>query len=244
MMGPASGSIQRYARIAGVLFLISFVAGGFGEFFVPNQLIVGTDATATASNIVASTSLYRWSFAAYLVEALCDISLTLVLYVLLRPVHRELALLAVFFRLLATATFAFTELFYFGALFILGGAAYLNTFSPEQLQTLALLSLKFYGIGSGLFLAFYGVPSVLLGYLMYRSGYLPKLAGGLMALSGLGFIAQNIAVVLAPSYASFVFLVPVPLAGVFIAVWLLVRGVDLPKWHTTIALAEQRSASV
>ena len=242
-MGPASGSIQTYARIAGVLFLISFVAGGFGEFFVPTQLIVGADATATANNIAASTSLFRWGFAAYLVEALCDISLTLILYVLLRPVHRDLALLAVFFRLLATATFACTELFYFGALFILSGATYLNTFSTEQLHTLALLSLKFYGVGSGLFMMFYGVPSVVLGYLMYRSGYLPRLAGVLMVLSGLGFIVQNVALVLVPSYQSFVFIVPAPVAAVFIAVWLLARGVDLRKWRARIAVAEQRGAA-
>ena len=124
--------VQRYARIAGVLFLISAVAGGFGEFFVPFQLIVSNDATATANNIMASELLFRMGFVGYLVEALCDVSLTLILYVLLRPVSRDLALLAVFFRLVGTAVFAMTKLFYFSALFILGGADYLKTFSPDH----------------------------------------------------------------------------------------------------------------
>ena len=124
--------VQTYARIAGVLFLISAVAGGFGEFFVPFQLIVSNDATATANNIMASELLFRMGFVGYLVEALCDVSLTLILYVLLRPVSRDLALLAVFFRLVGTAVFAMTELFYFSALFILGGADYLKTFSPDH----------------------------------------------------------------------------------------------------------------
>ena len=105
----SGASAQTYARIAGVLFLISIVAGGFGEFYVPSTLIVSADATATANNIRASEWLFRLGFAGYLVEALCDIGLTLVLYVLLRRVHEELALLAAFFRLVSTAVFAAAE---------------------------------------------------------------------------------------------------------------------------------------
>jgi len=96
-------SVQTYARIAGVLFLLTILAGGFGEYYVPSKLIVSTDAAATAKNIIASDSLFRLGFLAYLVEALCDTGLTLVLYVLLRPVSRNLALLAVLFRLMSTA---------------------------------------------------------------------------------------------------------------------------------------------
>src|SRR5438552_10182608 len=135
---PAShASVQPYARIAGVLFLISIVAGGFGELWVPSKLIVSADATATANNIKASESLFRMGFASYLVEAVCDVALALILYVLLRPVRKDLALLAAFFRLVATAIFGTAELFYFGASLILGGADYLKTFSPDQLNTLA-----------------------------------------------------------------------------------------------------------
>lgn len=90
-------SVQTYARVAGVLLLLSLVAGGFGEFYVPSKLIVSADAAATARNIIASASMFRMGFAGYLVEAMCDIALTLILYVLLRPVHEDLALLAAFF---------------------------------------------------------------------------------------------------------------------------------------------------
>jgi hypothetical protein len=105
-------SVSTYARLAGVLFLLTIVAGSFGEFYVPSQLVVPADATATANNIVASESLFRLGFASYLVEAICDIALALILYVLLRPVRRDLALLAAFFGLVSTATFALAELFY------------------------------------------------------------------------------------------------------------------------------------
>src|SRR5438270_9423365 len=160
--GPTMNTIpvQTYARIAGVLFLLTIVAGGFGELYVPSKLIVSADATATAKNIREFDSLFRLGFAIYLVEAVCDIALALIFYVLLRPVHKYLALLAAFFGLVSTALFGFAELFYFAASPILGGAAYLKTFSPDQLNTLALLSLKLYGLGGGIFMMFYGVASI------------------------------------------------------------------------------------
>lgn len=233
-----AASIQTYARIAGVLFLLSMVAGGFGEFYVPSKLIVSHDAAATAKNIIAFDSLFRWGFTGYLIEAVCDIALSLIFYVLLRPVSKNLALLAAFFGLVSTAVFAGAELFYFAASFILGGADYLKTFSPGQLNTLGLLSLKFYAFGGGIFMVFYGVASLLRAYLIYRSGYLPKFLGVLLALAGLGFIIKNFALVLAPAYPSDFFLLPMPLAGLSLTAWFLVKGVDVPKWEAKQATAE------
>jgi hypothetical protein len=226
-----ASSVQTYARMAGALSLLSIVAGFFGEVYVPSKLIVSADATATARNIMASSLLFRAGFASYLVEALCDVSLTLIFYVLLRPVQRELALLAAFFGLISTALYGFAELFYFAASVVLGGSEYLRTFSPDQLNSLALLSLKLYGYGAGIFMVFYGVAAVLRGCLIFRSGYLPRFLGVLLALAGAGFIAKNFLLVLAPAYASDFLLLPMFFAGVSLTVWLLVRGVDISKWE-------------
>jgi hypothetical protein len=228
-------SIQTYARIAGVLFLLTLVAGGFGEAYAPSQIIAPGDATTTAHNLLASDVLFRLGLLAYLVEVVCDLTLTLLLYVLLRPVHPNLALLAVFFRLMGTATFAFGELFYFAPSLILGGDAYLNTFSPDQLNTLALLSFNVYTAAFDLFTVF-GVASMLLGYLMLRSGYLPRVLGILWILGGLGFVTRNVVFVLAPAYASSLLLVPNALAVLSLGVWLLVRGVNVVKWNERAAL--------
>jgi hypothetical protein len=230
-----AASVQRYARTAGVLFLISIVAGAFGEAYVPSRIIVSGDATATAKNIIALGSLFRMGFAGYLAEAVCDVSLALIFYVLLRPVNRNLALLGAFFGLISTALFGVAELFYFSAPMILGGADYLKTFSPDQLNTLALLSLKVYGVGGGIFMVFYGLADMIRGYLIIRSGYLPKVLGVLLALAGLGFVTKNFAQVLAPAYASNFLLLPMFLAGVCLTVWLLVKGVDVPKWEAAAA---------
>jgi len=226
-----AASVQKYARIAAVLFLLSFAAGGFGEAYVPSKIIVSGDASATAANIKTLDALFRMGFAGYLVEAVCDIALALIFYVLLRPVQKDLALLAAFFGLVGTAVYAVAELFYFAASHIVGGARYLNTFSPDQLNTLALLSLKLFGYGGGLFLVFYGVGWVIRGYLIFRSGYLPKFLGVLMTIGGLAFVARNFALVLAPSYPSSGLLLLLVPGGLSLTVWLLIRGVDVPKWE-------------
>lgn len=106
-----AASVQTYARIAGILLLLSLVVGGFGEAYVPSRLIVSSNATATAQNIKAFELLFRMGFAGYLVEASCDIALSLILYILLRPVRKDIALLAAFFGLVSTAVFAVASSF-------------------------------------------------------------------------------------------------------------------------------------
>jgi len=139
--------------------------------YVPSKLIVSGDATATANNIHALGSLFRWGFRRLpRRKPTCDIALALILYVLLRPVSKGLALLAAFFGLVGTAEFAAAEIFYLAPSLILGGAGYLKTFSPDQLNTLALLSLKLFAYGGAMFTVFYGVGWVLRGYLIFRIG--------------------------------------------------------------------------
>src|SRR5436305_6410185 len=104
--------IQRYAKTAGVLLLVTIAAGYFGELYVPSKL-VSREAATTAANITAHEVLFRFGFAAYLVEACCDIALALHFHALLMPVNKYLALLSAFFGLVSTATFALTQLLYF-----------------------------------------------------------------------------------------------------------------------------------
>jgi hypothetical protein len=211
------------------------IGGGLGEFYIPNKMIISGDAAATAHNIVSSSALYRFGFAAYLLEAICDISLSLVFYVLLRPVNKYVALLAAFFGLVSTAVFAGGELFYFAPTHILGGAKYLSTFSTPQLNTLSQLSLKLYALCAGIFMAFYGIATSIRGYLIYRSEYLPRWLGAVVVIGGIGFILKNLALVLAPTISSDLFLLPMPLAALSMMVWFLVKGVDIRKWEAKAA---------
>ena len=216
--------------------LLSFVAGGFGEAYIPSQLIVSGDAAATAANIKGFGSLFRWGFAGYLVEATCDIGLSLMFFVLLRPVRKDIALLAAFFGLVGTAIFAAAELFYLAPSLILRGNGYLNTFSTDQLNTLALLSLKLFALGGVIPAVFYGVAWVLRGYLIFRSGYLPRFLGILMTLAGLGFIMRNVLLILAPAYASGSLLLLMVPGGLALTAWLLVKGVNVERWREQASL--------
>ncbi|HEX8170215.1 MAG TPA: DUF4386 domain-containing protein [Thermoanaerobaculia bacterium] len=219
-------TMNTYARTIGVLFLLSIVCGALGELYVPSKLIVSGDAAATARNIAASETLFRFGFAAYLVEAICDIALSLFLYFLLRPVQKELSLLAAFFGLVSTAAFATAELFYFGALNFLSGKPYLSSFSQEQLQALAYLSLRMYTVGGAIFMSLYGIAMLIRAWLIYRSRYLPKFLGVLLAIAGLGFIVKNFTFVLAPDWSSDLLLAPMSLAGLALTLWLLIKGVS------------------
>jgi len=155
---------------------------------------------------------------------------------LLKPVSRELSLLAAFFGLMATATFAFAELFYFAPVLILG-RSYLNTFSPDQINSLALLSIKFYGYAGMILTAYYGMAWIVRSCLIFRSGYLPKFLGVLMAIGGIGFVVRNFLLILAPAYASDVLLMLMFPGGLIMTVWLLVKGVDVPKWNAKVNAA-------
>lgn len=219
------------ARLAGALFLVSLVAGGFGEGLAPAQIVAPGDAAATAHHIIGSNWLFRFGFASYLVEGSCDVALTVILYVLLRPVHNVIALFAVLFRIMATATFAFAELFYLAPALILNNDAYLKSFSSDQLNALALLSLNLYDLGGVVSLVFYGLGSIGVGYLMFQSGYLPRLLGILWAIGGAGFVLRTFAVVLAPGAPTSILQVPMILAIAITVIWLLAKGVDVAKWE-------------
>jgi Domain of unknown function (DUF4386) len=227
-------SPQIYARVGGLLYLIIIVAGIFGEMFVRNKLIVSGDAIATANNIMASPLLWRIGIAGDLLMHVCDIPLTLVFYVLLKPVNKNIALLIVYFALIQTAVLVFTKLNLLMPLFLLGNADYLKAFDPNQLNALSYLSTRSDGYGFGFGLIFFGFECFVLGYLIFKSSYLPKFIGILMPIAGLCYITNSFALILAPEVADKLFptiLVPSFIAESTFCSWLIVKGVNMQKWN-------------
>jgi hypothetical protein len=226
-------SPQVYARIGGVLYLIIIVIGFCSEFFVRDKLVVSGDVAATANNIRAAESLWRASIACELLLLVCAVALTLILYVLLRPVNKDLALLAVFFNIVEFPIEAVSKLFLLAALFLSGNSDYLRALEPHQLQALVKISLKLHDYGFGIDLVFFGFACLGYGYLLFKSGYFPKALGVLMAIAGLSYLANSFTLILAPAYATKMF--PI-LALAFIGelslcLWLVVKGVDVAKWN-------------
>jgi len=232
-------SPQRYARVGGLLYLIIIVAGATGELLIRGRLIVPRDAALTAHNIMAAPFLWRVGIAGDLVMHICDVGLMLVFYVLLRPVSRNFALLAVLFNLVQTGVLVANKMTLLLPLFLLGSGEYLRTFSPEQLQALAYVSLRVHDYGFGFGLIFFGMECIVVGWLIVRSQYLPRAIGFMMQLAGVCYLTNSFALVLSPELASSLFpaiLLPPFIAELSLALWLLLKGVDATKWAARLAL--------
>ncbi len=229
-------SPSRLARIAGLLYLIIIVSGIFAQFFVRQSLVVPGDAAATANNVLASEMLLRTGIAADLIMILADVALALVFYVLFKPVSSSLSLLAAFFRLTQAAVLAANLLNLIFALRLFGGTDILAVIGTEQLQALGMVFLDAHGIGYSIAMAFFGINLLVLGYLIIKSGYFPKLLGILLVLASMGYLFfDSFAKILMPNYAAYqatfdmAVIVPAFIAELAFCLWLLVKGVNVPQ---------------
>jgi hypothetical protein len=233
--GAGDAAPQTQARIGGALYLIIILVGVFGQLFVRGRLVVPGDAKATAERIQSSELLWRAAAAGELFLLLsCAVPLALIFYILLRPVSRELAMLAVFFNLLSIGIEAANKLHLLAALLPLGNAGYLRAFTPEQLSTLAAFSVRSEGQGFGISLIFFGWECIVLGYLIFRSGYLPRLIGVLMQIAGVCYLVNSLALIVSPSFQGRLLpgiLIPAFIGEASLCLWLLVKGVDASKWR-------------
>jgi hypothetical protein len=157
----------------------------------------------------------------------------LVLYLLLKPVNKNLALLAILFNLIQTAVLVANKLNLLMPLFLLGNADYLKAFEPNQLSALTYIFVKAHDYGFGIGLIFFGFACLIYGYLLFRSGYFPRTLGVLMAIAGLSYLTDSFTLILAPVYAGTIFpvLVFALIGELSLCLWLLVKGVNLPRWE-------------
>lgn len=227
-------SPQVYARIGGVLYLIIIVIGTVGEALVRERLVVPGDPAATAERIRSSELLWRIGIAGEFVLLSSAVALTLIFYVLLRPVSRNLALLAVFFNLVSITVEAASGLYLLAALSPLANADYLSVLDPAQRHALAYLSIRSHEYGFGVSLIFFGWVCLVLGYLIFKSGYLPRVIGVLMQIAGLSYLTNSFALILSPSLADRLFpaiLLPAFVGEASLCLWLLAKGVNVSKWQ-------------
>ena len=222
-------SPQVYARSYALLYLVVIAAGIIAQMVIGGKIIVDGDAVTTANNILANKDLFQLGFTLYLIEMTCQIALSVLFYILLKPVNRNIALLALVFSLVGCTIKTLSRLFYIAPLLVLGNSPYLTIFSAEQLQALALLLLNVNYQAAGIALAFFGVSTFLNGYLVFRSAFLPRILGVLSMLGGLGWLTF-----LYPSLGNqlFMYLLLLGLIGsVSQILWLLTRGVNVEKWN-------------
>ena len=232
----AETSPRARARITGLFYLLNILTGIFAQGFVSERLIAFSDAAITATNILTHESLFRLGFAVYLIEMACQVVVTVLFYELLKPAGRSISLLAACLSLVGITIKTVSRLFYIAPLLVLRDASYLNVFSTEQLQSLALLLLKVNDQGAAIGLVFFGFYAIIKGYLIIKSTFLPRILGVLAVLAGLGlltFLHMPLGYRLFPYTAALGLLGAVPQI-----LWLLVVGVNEQRWK------EQAGAAV
>jgi Domain of unknown function (DUF4386) len=237
---------QAYARIGGALYLLIIVLGAFAEGFVANKPIAPGDAATTAHNIMATPGLWQFSVAGDLVVVLCAVPLLWIEYLLLRPVSRQLVLLAVLFNVVSLAVEAISKLFLLVVMPTLGSPGYLKAFAPQQLEVLANLALRSHDIAFNIALIFFGFTCLVNGYLIFKSGYLPKLIGVLMQIAGLSYLMACFAALFAPALADVItpaILLPPLIGESSFCLWLLIKGVDVGRWNERLTMGHVSTAA-
>ncbi len=227
-------SPQRYARFGGLLYLVIIIAGLIGEMMIRGTMVVGGDAAATAGRIAASPQLWRIGVAGDLLMHVCDVLVMWTIYMLLRPVSRNLALLVLLLNLVQTAVLVANKMILLVPLFLLGNPLYAKAFDTAQLQAWSHLAIDIHAHGFGMGLIFFGFVLLIEGYLVRKSRFLPPLIGALLQLAGACYLINSVALLLAPDIAGPLFpaiLVPSFVAEMSFALWLLIKGVNVAEWE-------------
>jgi hypothetical protein len=222
-------------RITGVVYLLYFLTAMLAVF-LGKGLVVSGDAAATATNLLAHEGLYQSSVSVGLIGTALYITLTVLFYGLFRPVNKTVALLATFFSLTGCAIQAMGSVFQVAPLVVLGGSPYLSVLRLDQLQAMALLFIKLNVQATYIYLAFFGMFNLSIGYLIFKSTFLPRILGVLMALSGVGwlmFLSPPTANHLLP-YIEVVGIV----AEAALMIWLLAKGVNVERWKEQASAAQ------
>jgi hypothetical protein len=224
----AEASRRPLARITGVVYLLYFLTAMTGELLIRGNPVAGNSA-ATATNLLAHERLFQASMAIGLVATGLYIAVTVLFYTLFEPVNRTMCLLAAFFSVVGCAIQAVGSLFRVAPFAILEGGSYLSVFRVEQLQAMALMSLELNVQTTYIYLVFFGMFNFTIGYLIFKSTFLPRFLGVLMALSGVGWLTF-----LSPSLAHSL-LVYIEILGIVaeasLMLWLLVKGVNVQRWQ-------------
>ena len=224
------------ARFVGAIYLLYVIAGVYAQAFVSDRLVILSDATRSAANILANQSTYSLGLTVYLIEMAGQIATAVLFYQLLKPVSRTGAMLAAAFELVGCGIKIFSRLFYFAPLVVLGREAqYLSVFNKEQLDAIALLLWRINSYGAGIALAFFGFSTLIQGWLIYKSGFLPRWLGVIGMIGGFGWLTF-----LSPPLGMrlFQYIALYALVGLVAVIgWLLIVGVDEERWRQRAAEA-------
>lgn len=219
----------RTGRLAGLYWLLSAVAGGYGLSFVRGSVIVAGDAAASAANVASDEFGYRVAIVCTLVGQVLMVFFAVAIYRLFRETYRPLAIVFLV-SVLMSVTIAIVNTFnHFGALLVVSNAEYMKAFSTEQLQAMAMMFLRMSNTGQGLLEVFWVPYNAAFGLLFLRSGRLPKYCGVMMIAMSVGFAVNLLDKFLVPQFHPALFtqiaMALGALGGIPTILWLVIKGV-------------------
>lgn len=223
-------SMRRAAIVTGVSLLVMAAGTVFATDIVLGRLVVQGDAAATTSNIRASETLFRAGIFSWLIVLICDVLAAWGLYIFLKPVNRSLSLLMVWFRLVYAAMLGAALFNLLHILLIISPDHLLAAPGTGQLQAQVMLRLSAFSDTWGIGLVVFGFHILVLGYLAFKAGYIPKFFGVVMMIAFFGYLTTNSADLLIPGHENlkaiveWVFLAPMVIGELGLALWLLIRG--------------------
>lgn len=227
------GPNKRTARLAGIIYLILILSGVFCLLYVPSKIIVWQDAAETVGNIKASEDLFRLGIVSNLVCFTCFIFLPLALYKLLGNINKDHAALMVVFALVSVPISYLNITNHMDVLNLMANESYSQSFGSEQLNTKVMLLLESFNNGSLVAHIFWGLWLYPFGYLVYRSGFLPKFFGVMLMLGCVGYIMDFLGYFLFPGYGDIVLSdiagIPAGIGEIGICLWLLIVGINQDK---------------
>jgi len=228
------------ARLAGLLYLASGLPAGF-SIFVYQRMMVRGDAAATAANILGSETLFRAGFVADLAGIVLFLAAVLVLHEVLRPAGRTTAVLMAGFGFLGATIQSLDCLGDITALLFLKGGKVMESFTVAQTQALAFQVLKWHVLLYDVAFVYFGVFCLLVGTLVLRSTFLPRVLGAFMLVDGLGYLFFGVTTFLAPPLSLRLYPVlpfaTAALGEASLMLWLIVKAVDARRWEEQAAAA-------
>lgn len=223
-MTDLDASQDRAARVAGFMFVFALATAAFNQMYVRFGLIVPGDLAATSQNLRASEPLFRIGIASELLAVVGAIGLSVALYVLLKPVGRNLALLALTWRVAESTALGVSSLFSLLVLVLLGSADYAAVLETSQLQALVRLFLSAHDGGYMVALVFFGFGSTVFAYLFLRSSYLPWILSAFGVLASLAALVGALTTVTFPAIATMAWFAPIFVFELLAGLWLVLRG--------------------
>src|SRR5215471_16776076 len=214
------------ARIAGVIYLSMIITGPFSLIYVPGKLVVHGNATATAANVLAHDTMFRFAIAAGLFGQVIFICLAIVLYRLLSEVNKDWARLMVGLVLVSAAVGFVDELNNLGARILFRGGEFLSVFDKTQLDALGMLFIRLHGQGIMIAEIFWGLWLFPFGLLVFRSGFLPRWIGVWLMINCFGYVVLSMTALFFPAYndKAFFYMQPVLFGELAIMLYLLIKG--------------------